>query len=199
MSITAKQLFKTVGITQFETIMWGDIKIAAIPNKFGVYVIELNEVQKSPFFDAAAIKSWLSNSGHVIIDNKAATYKSVNAELNAHWHAEETILYVGQTSTSAKGLKKRLVDFYNHKPGNKGPHAGGYWLKLLSNLDTVKVHYAVCDSAYEIEFKMLLKFVMLSANKSDILKIKDLGKYLPFANRTADFDKKHNIKGAIKK
>ena len=199
MSVKIKQLFDSVGIKDYKTIKWEDIKSTDIPDKFGVYIIELNEVQNQPVFDKSKINKWLSESGHVTINNIEATLKTVTTELKSHWIQDETILYIGQTSTSAKGLKKRLKDFHSHQPGNKGPHSGGYWIKLLCDLNNFKVHYAMCENAYDVEFKMLLKFVMLTANESDIMKIENLGQYLPFANLTADFDKRHNIKGAIKK
>lgn len=199
MNVTVKQLFDSVGIKEYKTIKWGDIKTVSIPNEFGVYVVEIDKVHEKPKFDIDAINAWLDISQRVTINELEANSKTIIKELNTHWKPTETILYIGQTSTSAKGLQKRLKDFDSHKPGNKGPHSGGYWIKLLSNLKNLKVYYAPCENAYDAEFKMLLKFVILSAKQDEIMKIENLGQYLPFANRTADFDRRHNIKGAIKK
>ena len=45
---------------------------------------------------------------------------------------------------------------------------------------------------------MLMYFAMKAASKENILEVEGIGNYLPFANLTADIDKQHCIKGAIK-
>lgn len=80
-------------------------------------------------------------------------------------------------------------------------HSGGYWLLLLQDLEDCFVYYyetAKEENPRDIEFKLLLKFIELKTQKPYHL-IENLGSYLPFANLTADFDKKHGVTGAIKR
>jgi len=44
------------------------------------------------------------------------------------WLPNEPALYIGQTT---RALGKRIRQFYGHKVGEKGPHAGGQVVKLL--------------------------------------------------------------------
>lgn len=198
MAVTVEEIFNAVGIKNFNFIKWGEIKKHSIPNKPGIYVIALPSAQQELEVDKKAIENWMEKSGRVSIEGKTATLADLITELKKHWKLNETILYIGQTSTSVDGLKKRLGDFYGHSTGNNGPHSGGYWIKLLNNLNNLNVHYAVCEDSYEKEFKMLMYFAMKVAENESIFDIAGLGKYLPFANLTADIDKKHGIQGAVK-
>jgi hypothetical protein len=196
--IEVKDIFATAGIQEYTSIRWGVIKKSAIPKAFGVYIIEVPELQKTPSFNEDSINLWLENSNRVQIGERKADLGSIKGHLKAFWKDNETIIYIGQSSSSGKGLKKRLEDFYGHTPGNKGPHSGGYWVKLLNDIDKLKVHYSICENPHEVEFKMLIYFVLKSSGNTDTTKVNNIGSYLPFANLTADIDKKHGIKGAIK-
>ena len=198
MAVTVEEIFNKVGIKEFDTLKWGEIKKHSIPNKPGIYVIALPHEKQELEVDKKVIEDWMKKSENLSVGGEADTPSALIKELKSHWKPNATILYIGQTSTSVKGLKKRLIDFYRHKPGNSGSHSGGYWIKLLSDLDNLHVHYAACDNSYEKEFKMLMYFAMKLAKKESILDIEGLGKYLPFANLTADIDKEHRIKGAVK-
>lgn len=198
MSIKAEEIFKAVGIDNYTKIKWGEIKKHPIPNVSGVYIIETSSTLTTPAFNGNTIKNWITLSGRIEIENKIAKEKDIIKSLSAHWHPSENIIYIGRSAISKKGLKKRLNDFYNHTPGNKGPHTGGFWLKLLDDIDNLNVYYAVHKNAEEVEFKMLMYFMMKMAREKDLLKIENMGKYLPFANLTAEIDKRHNIKGAAK-
>lgn len=195
MVIKAAEIFKAVGINNYTKIKWSEIKKHPIPNASGVYIIEIPSDLKAPTFN---IKNWMELSGRIEIEGNKATETDIIQSLNAHWHTSENIIYIGQSSISKEGLKKRLNDFCKHKPGNKGPHTGGFWLKLLDDIDNLNVYYAIHENAGEIEFKMLMYFVMKRSGEKDLLKIDNIGKYLPFANLTAEIDKRHNIKGSVK-
>lgn len=60
------------------------------------------------------------------------------------------------------------------------------------------MHYAICENPHELEFRMLLYFIMKTSGEKDIYKLNNIGSYLPFANLTVDVDKPHGITGAIK-
>lgn len=198
MPITARELFDNVNIPTYQTIAWRDIKTHPIPYDAGIYIIEISQIISTPNINQTVAESWFTNSGRVLINNEPATYSLLCNELKNYWKPNETVIYIGQAATSVKGLKKRLIDFHDHTCGNSGAHAGGYWVKLLSNIEDFNVHYATCNNAHEKEFKMLMYFAMKAAGKENILEVEGIGNYLPFANLTADIDKQHCIKGAIK-
>ncbi len=197
--IKVKEIFKAVGVSEYTTIKWGAIRQSEIPKKYGVYIIEIPELYTNPPLNEAAISNWLGNSKRVEIDEKKVDIKTVKKHLSTFWKPNESIVYIGQSSLSQKGINKRLSDFFGHQPGNKGPHAGGYWVKLLNNINNLNVHYTICENPHELEFRMLMYFIMKTSGEKDIYKLNNIGSYLPFANLTVDVDKPHGITGAIKK
>lgn len=197
--IKVEEIYNAVGISEYTTIKWGVIRQSKIPKEFGVYIIEIHELFENPQLNDNAINEWLDNSGRVEIqEHKKVNTGLAKKHLSTFWKPDESIIYIGQSSLSKGGIKKRLSDFFSHCPGNKGPHAGGYWVKLLNNIDQLNVHYAICENPHELEFRMLMYFIMKTSGEKDISKLKNIGSYLPFANLTADIDKPHSITGAIK-
>jgi len=93
------------------------------------------------------------------------------------WIPDEIILYIGK----ATSLSERLTDYYRTPLGACSPHSGGYFLKLLSNLDQLWVHYARCDDPKRAEDRMLCRFC---ANVSDDSRrsLRDPDHPFPFAN-----------------
>lgn len=85
-----------------------------------------------------------------------------------------------------------MKQFYDHKVGWKGPHTGGYWIKLFTRLEDLYVYYATCEHPRDTEFKMLLHFIEKTIGKHYYM-LDQLGKHLPFANLKLDSIKKHNI------
>ena len=69
--------------------------------------------------------------------------------LRGFWLADESIVYIGK----ATSLRERLGQFRRHVLGDRRPHAGGHWIKTLSNLNDLFIHYAVCDTVEDAEDK----------------------------------------------
>jgi hypothetical protein len=69
------------------------------------------------------------------------------------WLADEPIVYIGQTDQT---IRKRLKDFYRHKCGNPGPHAGGQVIKLLRC--ALWVYWSHADNPYNVEQTMICAF-----------------------------------------
>jgi hypothetical protein len=198
---TVNTLFHKVGLTPSEPIRWGQ-PIPEIGN--GVYVVSLssNNSKNDGLLPTCEIKEevfskWRSLSPELNINGKL-TKQVIELELNKYWRPKESILYIGESTSKTNGLTKRVNQFYIHQVGWKGPHTGGYWLKLLSNLENLFVYYAVCKNPRDTEFKMLMHFIEQTSGKS-FYDLDELGKYLPFANLKVDFQKKHNISKAVSK
>lgn len=170
-------------------------------NYNGVYVLALtsnpNDEQPHPYrFEIRddIFSYWLSQATELQIAGEKVTKKEqVEEYLLQFWNPNENILYIGESSSLTNPLQKRVKQFYTHKVGQKGPHTGGYWLKLLSCLNNVSVYYAQATNPREVEFKMLMKFIELSSGKS-FFEIKDFANFLPFANVKIDVSKRHTLK-----
>ncbi len=59
--------------------------------------------------------------------------------LRRFWLADEVVLYIGLASRS---VRTRVGQYYKTPLGARKPHAGGWWLKTLSVLDELWVHFA---------------------------------------------------------
>jgi hypothetical protein len=81
----------------------------------------------------------------------------------------------------ATSLSDRVEQYYQTPIGARRPHAGGYFLKLLSNLDRLWVHYALCRDPSAAEDSMLRQFcerVSLDSKRA----LLDPAHPFPFAN-----------------
>lgn len=97
----------------------GAIRQSEIPRKYGVYIIEIPELYTNPPLNEAAISNWLGISKKVEIDEKKVDLKTVKKQLSTFWKPNESIVYIGQSSLSQKGINKRLSDFLVISRGKK--------------------------------------------------------------------------------
>jgi len=201
MPLTVSEIFKKVGLEPSEAIKW-NTKI--LSNENGVYVISLSDnpsVNKGVLnkfeINEEVFDSWKTLSPELNVNGQISK-KIIESELNQYWRASENILYIGESSSKTNGISKRVNQFYIHQVGWKGPHTGGYWIKLLSQLEDLYVYYAACDNPRDTEFKMLLYFIEQTSGKS-FYDIEQLGDYLPFANLKIDSLKKHYISNVVQR
>ncbi|MCB0471744.1 MAG: hypothetical protein KDC55_12250 [Ignavibacteriae bacterium] len=198
MAVSIHELFMSVNLPYNTPVKWNTPLDANYP---GIYVISLT---KDPYDKIASNYKFELNNETFLEWKKEANYLSLEEEkieqlapfqkyLSQFWNPDENILYIGQSSSSTHSISKRVLQYYKHKLGQKGPHNGGYWLKLLKFLESTFVFYSKAENPKETEFKMLLKYIELSTGKS-IFEIPNLGAKLPFANLNAELDKVHSIK-----
>lgn len=203
MAISINQLFSSLNLKVQGRCNWG----SKFPANFrGVYVIALTDnpdsIDNNNFdfeVSTSAFDEWRNNAPDIEVNDKKIKSKDeIESYLKSFWKPKENILYIGQSSSDKKSVYERVKQYYNHKLGNKGPHTGGYWLKLLTCLNNTSIYYVETGTPRDMEFKLLMKFIELSSGKS-FYELESIGDYLPFANLTADFDKSHSIKNATKK
>lgn len=184
MTSTINSLLASVNIPLMGQVQWGQ----KIPSQeHGIYIIALtddpnqnnNTFPQAPL-DMAAIMAWLAHATEMTLDKQPhPTTAAIAQRLQQFWLPSETIIYIGKAD---QPLRKRVGDFYNHKLGRKGPHAGGHWLKTLSNINELQVYYAECDQAKQVETALLEQFAANANNN------------IPFANLTySGGRKKHGI------
>lgn len=203
MAVSIHKLFSDFNLNYSKPIKWNE-KFDAKFN--GVYVIaKTNDpntnITEHPKFGICekSFGSWIKEATELKVNGKNQNgIDDITEHLTDFWNPNENILYIGQSSSKTNPIQKRVGQFYSHKLGQKGPHTGGYWLKLLNCLENTFVYYAAAKNPRDTEFKMLMKYIEYSTGKS-FYELKNIGNYLPFANLTADFYKEHGIKNATNK
>ena len=203
MPVSVDQLFKALKLKYEGPFKWNE-KLKA--NYNGVYIITLTEdpkdKSKNKFQFALCpdtFKRWLIEANDLEIQGKKVNkIKDVKKYLEQFWNPNENILYIGESSSQTNPLEKRINQFYVHKVEQKGPHTGGFWLKLLPCLKDTFIYYAKVERPRETEFKLIMKFVELSTTK-EFYDLDNFSKYFPFANLKVDIMKDHEIRNHTNK
>jgi hypothetical protein len=197
MPTTIAEALAAVGLRRKGVVKWGTKPQESSP---GVYIISLTEsldtfdgkLSEAPLA-AAKFESWLDLRPELTLDGVRPTVQQLMGRIRCFWIPAEVILYIGKATM----LSDRLGDYYNTKIGARRPHAGGHWLKLLSNLDRLWVHYAEYDDPKHAEDEMLRQFC---GNVSDGCKstLLDSAHPFPFANLEWPLGvrKTHGIRGS---
>lgn len=179
------------------TVRWGVRVPLDAP---GVYVIAMaaspDEMVTSPAcpVSLAALDELLDARAELRVDGVRPTRDILADRLSALWLPDETVVYVGLASAS---VATRMTQFYKTALGARTPHAGGWPLKTLANLDQLWVHFAPVERPDEAEHDMLEQFSdEVSEATRNTLRDGDLR--LPFANLVlpGGARKKHGITGA---
>ncbi|WP_426976341.1 hypothetical protein ACQCSU_16485 [Pseudarthrobacter sp. O4] len=112
------------------------------------------------------------------VDGRSATLDSFGSRLQQFWLPDEPILYVGKAGTS---LSARTSTYYSTKLGATGPHAGGWWLKMLAILPELTVHYARHSDVDAAEIALINQFAhqLSPTSRANLL---DRNRVGPFAN-----------------
>jgi hypothetical protein len=127
------------------------------------------------------------------VDGSRPTNAELMDRLRGLWPPHETVLYIGLAGTS---LKSRVGQYYSTRLGARRPHAGGWPLKTLANLDELTVHYATTDAPVEAEHALMKAFAK-SVDREDLSLLHDPAHAYPYGNLDGpDGRKAHGITGA---
>jgi hypothetical protein len=193
-----QQVFAAAGIRSDGCVSWG----APVPETDpGMYVIALTvdteslEVARRDCpLSQAALETLLRARPELLVDGIRPDVSALAERLSAFWLPDEVVLYVGLAGTSVHG---RVNAYYGTRIGARSPHAGGWFLKMLSVLPQLHVHYAAADEPTLAEDRMLATF---SAQVSEAARstLPDPDRPIPFANIEWPKRryKRHGIKGA---
>lgn len=198
MPSTVAELFAAAGLTPAGVVGWG----ARVPELApGNYVVALTDDIYARRAGAAAapldherLTHLLDVRPELLLDGSRPTVAELAARLDAFWLPDEVAVYIGLAGTS---LRRRIGQYYTTPLGAKRPHAGGWWLKTLSVLDELWVHYAATPDNATAETRMLQHFAgAMGTSARETLP--DRVNVSPFANlRTGTgVVKKHGITGA---
>lgn len=202
MPITVADLVKKAGLNpdELKKVKWG---LPINSKKAGVYIIALSDNAYEnivmPKFPVSTIilKQWIDKVGGFKVDGVETTdYAYIQKRLSKFWLQDESILYIGKAKVRRKGsgLGKRINEYYNTCFGEKKPHAGGHWIKMLSILTELYVYYIECSDCDKIE-SLMLDIFEENISKSNKERLNDTGVMLPFANleNGRKIRKKHGI------
>jgi hypothetical protein len=167
----------------------------------GVYVVALTADTDAnvPVLDACpisgeAVKVLLETRPELSLDGERPAAHALSARVSGFWLPDEVILYIGLAGTS---ISKRVGQYYRTPLGARKPHAGGWFLKLLSCLDELTVHFAQCDDPDTAE-SLMLKAFCDGVSEESRMALVDPDHPFPFANLEwpRGTRKRHGILGA---
>ncbi len=192
---TISQLFSAAGVSHGGVVPWGE---PVQSTKSGVYVVALSPDPgyNAPLLDAApldsgAIEVWLAHATELGIDDDPnPTPDAVANRLRKYWLTDESTLYIGQTEGP---LFCRIRDLYRHKLGRRSPHRGGHWIRTLSVLEDLYVHYAESSQPKSTECRLIEMFVARVSPRSKAQVGPDDYPF-PFANLKLTKIKRHGIR-----
>lgn len=197
MPSTVASLLAVASLESGGCVSWG----ARVPEtRTGVYLVSLtstgrvaNALTDCPLSDTA-LDALLSSCPALTLDGERPTRAQVARRIGSYWLPDECVLYIG---LAGQPLRTRVRQYYKTRIGAAKPHKGGWWLKTLSVLSELHVHYAPTDDFKDAEEQMLRAFAAgVSHTTRAALPTGD--PVMPFANlRDGDWQRKrHGIRGA---
>ena len=199
MPTTISEAFATVHLVRegIVSARWGTKPTTSEP---GVYIVSLTEsldtydgkLMEAPLA-VAEFQRWLDVRPELTLDRIRPTVEQLTDRVRRFWIPDEVILYIGL----ATSLSTRLQAFYRTPIGARSPHSGGYFLKLVSNLNQLWVHYAQCPDPELAEDGMLRRFCE-HVSQNSRRSLKDPAHPFPFANLEwpPGTRKAHGLRGA---
>ena len=181
MPSTIQDLLKQCELRHEGSVRWGSQVFESGP---GVYIISLNQspiglngtLEKAPI-DEKVCAQWLEICPQLQLDGAKPTVQQLKQRQSEFWLPDEVVLYIGKATT----LSSRVRQYYKTPIGAPRPHSGGYFLKLLSNLEQLWVHYAISKQPEKSESQMIQIFTE-NVSKQTKQQLKDTEHPFPFAN-----------------
>lgn len=210
MPSSGRTVFAAAGLEPGGSVRWAAPVLA--PNSelaTGVYVVACTndiDVTKGEWracpLSKPAIDELLEARPELRVDGERPNSRELGERLGGFWLAEESIVYIGLAGPRKRRprhgeLAGRVNDYYKTKLGARSPHTGGWFLKTLSVLDDLVVHYAYCDHVNRAEQQMLNAFAKgVSVESRE--ELQDRERVMPFANleHPPGVRKRHGIIGA---
>lgn len=196
MPTTVSELLKSQDLLLSGKVKWGE---SFQSSRHGIYIVSyskdessLGELIQTPPISKESVEFWLKKVTTFELDKmKNPETDSIIDRLSKFWLRDESILYIGMTNST---LSIRVSQYYNTELGERRPHAGGHWLKTLSNLFDLYVFYSECNFPEDVEIK-LLDYFGNNVSQESISLLYDSRIVLPFANlqHPSKGRKKHGI------
>ena len=198
MPAAVADLLRAVDLRPDGVVKWGEVPNVREP---GVYVVSVNKNPldrasggREPPIDVSAVKRLLVRRPNLLVDNMRPSVGELARRLGEFWLPDESILYIGQTGS---GVRSRVKQYYATKLGARRPHAGGWFLKTLRNLDELFVHFTATATPKTCEHCLVAEFCRGVSPQTRAI-LRDPDHPFPFANLEwpKGTRKTHGIKGA---
>lgn len=188
--LTAPLLLRSVGLLADGPAVLGRPFAAGGP---GVFIIELPSPPATAPIELTRVGKWIERVPTLRLDggDGAPTSRAVAARLASFWIPSTTVLYLGSSTASIAG---RVAAIEATTLGDRRPHSGGHWLKVLLGLDRARVWWARTDASEEYEDALFAAFAE-AVPAVDRERLHDPNVVLPFANlrSTAGDRKAHGL------
>ncbi|MDR3598771.1 hypothetical protein [Clostridium sp.] len=177
------ELLKSQNLILTGKVKWGN---PFFSNNQGIYIVSSSGdgninagISTNAPISLERIQFWLNKVLTFELDKKDnPEAQLVYQRLSKFWLPDENILYIGMTNSA---LSVRVSQYYNTEIGERRPHAGGHWLKTLSNLNDLYIYYSECKNPGIVESN-LMDFFSRNVSKESVENLYDSSIILPFAN-----------------
>lgn len=183
MPTSVLQLTSVFNVEVIKSVKWGT---RFDERNYGIYIVStsqnieyLPKITSPISIDKSIVSLWQQNASEMLLNGKKVTTDILINHLKMFWIEDESILYIGKAEKQF--LSRRVNQFYLHEVGKKSPHKGGYWVKLLNNLDNYYIHLIRTDLSHEVE-EMMLQYFMENVSNESKTNLMDKKLCLPFAN-----------------
>jgi hypothetical protein len=187
MPSAVRDLFEAAQTEATECVLWGQPPALKVR---GVYVVSRSEAVDDPGTPKAAAPVSLDRATELLavrpelrLDGKRPSAVDLARRVAEFWAHDETVLYIGKAGTAINDypVRDRVRAYYRTQLGARSPHAGGWFLKLLSILGDLYVHCAPARDPLVAEAAMLARYVE-SVSTVTRAAIRDGERPIPFAN-----------------
>ncbi len=173
--VTAASLLPDVGLLADGPLPWG----RPVPARTaGVFIVELATPRATAPIELTRVGKWLERVPSLLLDGTRPSSRALAARLASFWLPSQVVLYIGATDASIGG---RLASMERTVLGDRRPHSGGHWLKVLSALPSTRVWWAATAATEEYEDALLSAFAA-GVPEADLAALPDRSVVLPFAN-----------------
>jgi transcription elongation factor GreA len=188
----APSLLRSVGLLVDGPGQWGRPIPAPGP---GVFIVELAAPLANAPIELTRIGKWIERVETLRLDGARPISKALAARLAAAWLPSQTILYIGASDVS---VRRRLSAMSETELGDRRPYPGGYWLKTLRGLDSMRIWWASTTATEEYEDALLEAFAA-GVPDAERAGLADHDVVLPFANlrRGTGVRKSTGLTGAL--
>ncbi len=199
--VTVRDVFEVVdqSLSPARSVGWGAPVGLELP---GVYVVATSRDANDDTGPTSArisderVEELLAARPELLVDGARPTRAALVARIESMWVPNETIVYIGM-STGPVG--DRVADYYKTTLGARAPHAGGWPIKTLVDVDRLTVFAACCPDPEAAEQQMLAVFERCIGQETRA-RLCDPIRVMPFANLEypKGTRKRHGITGARK-
>ena len=149
---TAAELLRSIGLDVDGPMRWGGQPTSRKP---GIFAVELPEPSEHCNIDIDEVRRWLERVPDLRMDGERPTQSTLAERMRKFWIPDQQLVYVGRT---AKSLSARVASLYATELGHARPHPGGHWLKVLREVNQLRLWWAETDAPEEYEDVLIEAF-----------------------------------------